>query len=136
MSEEGMEPAPTASDEAVDPEVVAREARSSRLVAMSREEHFSGPLPPPWLLEGYEKVCPGSAERILAAFEKQSEHRMRLERTVVSGDSVRAYMGIVAAFLLCALIELLAYDLVRHGFQAVGVSLGILSLGSLVGTFV
>jgi uncharacterized membrane protein len=106
------------------------------MVTISAEAHFIGPLPPPGLLKGYENVCPGSAERILAAFEKQSEHRMKLEKTVVGGDSVRAYMGIVAAFLLCALIELLAYDLVRRGFQAVGAGLGVISLGSLVGTFV
>jgi len=38
-----------------------------------------GVLPPPEILAEYDKIVPGSAARILDAFEKQSEHRRALE---------------------------------------------------------
>ena len=38
-----------------------------------------GPLPHPQELAEYEKVLPGSAERIFASSEKQMAHRMGLE---------------------------------------------------------
>jgi uncharacterized membrane protein len=41
---------------------------------------YSGPLPPPEELKGYEEVLPGAAERIVAAFEKESNHRREIER--------------------------------------------------------
>ena len=75
-------------------------SRGSSLVHQHTEVSFSGPLPPPGVLEGYEKVLPGSAERIFTMAEKQLEHRMYLEKVVVEGGSKRANMGIYAAVIV------------------------------------
>lgn len=40
---------------------------------------FSGPLPPPSILRGYEDVLPGAADRIISMAEKQSKHRQEME---------------------------------------------------------
>ena len=69
-------------------------SRGSSLVHQHTEVSFSGPLPPPGVLEGYERVLPGSAERIFTMAEKQLEHRLHLEKVVVEGGSKRADMGI------------------------------------------
>jgi uncharacterized membrane protein len=45
-------------------------------------QHFRGPLPPPELLEHYEKVLPGGAERIFRMAENEQEHRHALEKTL------------------------------------------------------
>lgn len=47
---------------------------------------FSGPLPLPQLLVGYEEVSPGAAAIILEDFQKQGAHRREMEsRTVEAG---------------------------------------------------
>ena len=37
-----------------------------------RAEHYSGPLPPPQMLEQYNRAVPNGAERIMAMAEKQA----------------------------------------------------------------
>lgn len=46
-------------------------------------ERFSGPLPPPEVLEKYNAIEPGSANRIIRMAESQAQHRQSLERTVI-----------------------------------------------------
>ena len=49
----------------------------------------SGPMPSPEVLEDYDKIVPGAAERILVTFEKETEHRQSLERQTNSGAGGR-----------------------------------------------
>ena len=51
------------------------------IVAIGRE--ISGPMPSSAELAGYEKILPGSAERILAIWEKEVAHRHENEDTVI-----------------------------------------------------
>lgn len=46
---------------------------------ISYTEAFSGPIPPPNLLERYEAITPGAADRILTMAENQSKHRIAAE---------------------------------------------------------
>ena len=75
-------------------------SRGSSLVHQHTEVSFSGPLPPPGVLESYEKVLPGSAERIFTMAEKQIEHRMYLEKVVLESGAKRANLGIYAAVIV------------------------------------
>ncbi len=50
------------------------------------EEHFSGPLPRPDIMKGYDDIVPGAAERILKMAEEESQHRHKLETTLLSQD--------------------------------------------------
>ena len=75
-------------------------SRGPSFVHQHTEVSFSGPLPPPGVLEGYEKILPGSAERIFTMAEKQLGHRMHLEKVVVEGGSRRADLGIYAAVIV------------------------------------
>lgn len=42
-------------------------------------ERFSGPLPHPMHLRGYEEICPGAAARVLAMAEKSQDHIIATE---------------------------------------------------------
>jgi uncharacterized membrane protein len=44
-----------------------------------RREMFSGPLPPPDILQKYNEVIPDAANRILLMAEKEQEHRFSLK---------------------------------------------------------
>lgn len=85
---------PPSEGEAVTP------SRGSSLVHQRTEVSYSGPLPPPNVLEDYERILPGAADRIFVMTEKQIEHRMSLERTVIEGGSKRADKGIYAAVII------------------------------------
>jgi len=71
---------------------------------------FSGPLPPPSILQGYETVLPGAADRIIAMAEKQSAHRQELEHvaTNASIDEMRLQFDESRRGQLCAVIVALA----------------------------
>jgi uncharacterized membrane protein len=49
-----------------------------REVVLAR--HFSGPLPPPEVLERYEQTLPNAAERIFRLWEEEVGHRRKLEQ--------------------------------------------------------
>jgi uncharacterized membrane protein len=51
-----------------------------RVVGVQRTSIHSGPLPATQDYEGYERVLPGSANRILAMAEKEQTHRHGLDR--------------------------------------------------------
>ena len=78
------------------------ESRTEKMTIAS----WKGPLPPPNQLQLYDNLVPGAASRILNMAETQSEHRIQMERTVISGDSKRSYWGLVAAFTLSVMIIL------------------------------
>lgn len=51
---------------------------------------YSGPLPPPSLLADFEKVLPGSAERIFQYSEREQQHRHEMDRVQVkTGSGIR-----------------------------------------------
>ena len=62
----------------------------------------SGPLPSPDILEQYNKIEPGTANRIISMAEKQAEHRQQLEKRIVTADIRDSFLGIICAFLLGA----------------------------------
>lgn len=100
------------------------------------EASYSGPLPPPSILQQYNDIVPGAAERILRMAEQQSEHRQLLEKTVVIGDSKRADRG-----LICGLIVALAalgggVFLIFTGHEWSGASIAGLDIIGLVSVFV
>ena len=48
-------------------------------VAQFQQSTFSGPMPPPSVLEGYELLVPGAAERILKMAESDAKHQQEIE---------------------------------------------------------
>lgn len=55
---------------------------SMRLVA----QQFQGPLPPPDLLDQYERIDPGAAKAIIEMAQRQAEHRQTLELEAQRAD--------------------------------------------------
>ena len=49
-------------------------------------EQFQGPIPPPQILAGYEKLLPGSADRILCMAEKETAHRQIMETKAIDAE--------------------------------------------------
>jgi len=106
------------------------------IVRMLIQESFKGPLPPPSILKGYEDVLPGSAERIMARMEKQSDHRMRLEEKVTAEDQRQSGKGQNYGFIIAITVILISAGLIFTGHGVEGTILGTLDLVALVSIFV
>lgn len=65
-----------------------------------QEIEFSGPMPPPNILSGYEQILPGAADRILTMTETQSRHRQLMERRMIEAEARDSFLGVLFGFAL------------------------------------
>ena len=61
---------------------------------------FSGPLPHPEVLRKFEEIIPGSAKQIIEQANKQTDHRIDIEKQVIKSDIIKSYLGLVFGFIL------------------------------------
>jgi uncharacterized membrane protein len=106
---------------------------SSLLVSQSAQ--FSGPIPPPAVLEKYNEIIPNGAERIMAMAENQSAHREWLEKRVIDGDVASRTRGSWFAFILSLVAIVGGVYLIAQGKSASGLTTIIASLASLAAVF-
>lgn len=97
---------------------------------------WSGPIPPPDMLQRFDEIVPGAAGRILDTAEKQAYHRMRMEETVIEGDSRRSYLGLIAGFILSAATIAGGIFLIMNDHDWAGGLLVGGNLAGLAGVFV
>ena len=107
-----------------------------QIMARITRSVYRGPIHPPEILKGYDLVKPGFAERVFVMAERQSQHRMELEKTVVIGDHKKSWVGLVLGFLVACGVFCGSYDLVKKGHDTAGTILGGSALATLVGIFV
>ena len=96
---------------------------------------WKGPLPPPEVLRSFEEIVPGAAGRILDMAERQSDHRIQMEKTAIVGDSRRSYLGLAAAFILSSAIIGGGIYLIINDHDWAGVSLIGLDVVGLAAVF-
>ena len=96
----------------------------------------SGALPSPEILAQYNSIIPGLADRIVAHAEKQSLHRISLERKLLISNIRKSYMGLVFGFFIGSLGIGGGIWLTFSGFNVTGVVFSSASLVSLVMSFI
>ena len=74
------------------------EQQNHQQLAISRS--FSGPLPHPELLELYERVQPGFAERIMAMTEAETKHIRDIEQKALCATRWEVHLGQVFALII------------------------------------
>ena len=67
--------------------------KSVSITMIQEERSHSGPLPDAETLIKYNSVIPEGADRIMKMAEKQQEHRMNLESTVILSNSKQSNLG-------------------------------------------
>jgi uncharacterized membrane protein len=97
---------------------------------------FVGPLPSPQLLQEYENILPGLAERIVIMAETQAAHRQRMERSVLKIESRNSTLGVIFAFLISVSALAVSGFVISQGKEIGGAILGGTGLVSFVGTFI
>lgn len=101
---------------------------------------WSGPLPPPETLREYEEIIPGSARAIFETAQDtrrlvaaQSEHRMKLEKTVIESDVRSAVTGQWLSFIVMMTAMLIGAYIIQIGKSAEGFATIIAAVGALTG---
>ena len=110
---------------------VTQVAQTQELIFLSR----SSPLPPPKELMEYEEILPGITQKFMTAFEKQQDHRMELEKTVINADVSRMKRGQIFAFILGFTAIFGGLFLLVKGLSIAGFSVLVGTTATLVGAF-
>ncbi|AYV94807.1 hypothetical protein A2U10_05585 [Fusobacterium necrophorum subsp. funduliforme] len=60
---------------------ISKDSKQQEFVLSKQQiHHYSGIIPHPDIIEGYERNCPGATDRILAMTEDELKHKQELER--------------------------------------------------------
>ena len=97
---------------------------------------WSGPLPAPEDFERYEKVLPGTMDRILTVMEKQTEHRMTEETKEQDARIRQTRAGQIIGASLVSLFGTFAFILGMFNHEKVATGLGVATVISLAVIFV
>lgn len=87
-----------------------REQIVARVTSIMISENFSGPLPHPKHIAGYDTILPGSANRIIAMAENQQGHHIKMDQDILKAEITDRKLGMVlgagafAFLIICALI--------------------------------
>ena len=81
----------------------SRQPAESEQQIIYQETTFGGPIPAPVILEQYEKLLPGSADRILAMAENESRHQKEIEMSAITLQAKEnrrgQYFGVIVTAL-------------------------------------
>ena len=124
-----------------EPEIVEKEAAAvGKVVVQAIKEEFSGPIPHPDIIEKYERILPGSADRIIAMAERQASHRQDMEKKMIESESRDGFLGIIFAFMLglgCLIACVVVVCLVPKNAGAIASAfLGVTGIGSITSGFI
>lgn len=107
------------------------------ITAQSIEQKtFSGPLPPPAILEKYNNIIENGAERIMKMAENQSKHRIELEKYAIKEELRQSNNGQKYGFVLAIIGMLIALLLAYIDHGTVAGIFGTTTIIGLVTTFV
>jgi uncharacterized membrane protein len=98
--------------------------------------HYQGPIPAPDDFARFEDILPGSADRIMTLTERQTDHRMRLESSVVASQQAQSARGQWFAFLIGLYGITAGAYVALQGHDWVGGGIAGTTVISLVYTFV
>lgn len=89
-------------------ELVPEEKRTKALekltlISVKSTESHIGPIPHPQILEGYDRLIPGAAEKIMQQAEQQARHRQNLEKLLAEEGVKQEKRGQWFGFILGAL---------------------------------
>lgn len=112
--------------------------KDARLVRVAAQisRTFSGPLPPPEILQRYNEIVPGAADRIIKMAESQQHHRQALEKSVVDSNVFSQKIGLGLGFIIAITAIGGGIWLSAIGKSGSGLTAIIGALASLVGVFV
>lgn len=115
-----------------------KKKQANAIVAVVKESlvAYSGPIPPPEQFAEYERILPGSADRILKMAESQQTHRMALEKEAITKNLDHNKRGQTLGFFAMLLMIGLSVFFVLFDMPTWAGTIGTITIVTLVGLFV
>jgi len=114
---------------------IARRPPQNGQITQIAASFYQGPLPAPQILDQYDKIVPGAAERLISLWERQVEHRQELEKKVIKSDIAQSYFGSVLGFFIAISAIGSGTFLAYTGHPTEGISAIITALVGLISVF-
>jgi uncharacterized membrane protein len=89
-------------------------------------------LPHPEVLEGYDYVVEGSAQRIIQMFEREQEHRHIWEKQALKTHMFSTILGQVLGFFVAISIFISAIIIGLHGDSAIAAFIWVFGMAIIV----
>ena len=102
-----------------------------------RQQHWTGPLPPPAALAEFGQLIPYGAERIMAMVEQEQAHRIQHEDTILAATIADTRRGhwLGGAISLCAIVGAV-YAVSIGAHPTVSIALVSLPIAAIVQSFI
>lgn len=97
---------------------------------------YSGPLPHPAILKGFEEVQPGAAERIIRMAENEATHRHSLERQDCRSFIMNERLGMVCGLVFGLFVAGGGLYCVLKGHPAAGSIIASIPMGGIIIAFI
>ena len=97
---------------------------------------YSGPLPPPDVLQKYNEIEPGLVDRMVKMAESQAQHRQHLESSVILERSRNERRGQTLGFVIALVAVVGSFGLIAMGKDAAGIGGLLGTIATLAGVFV
>ncbi len=132
-SKQSVDPLAAELDKKIGPLIPSTQRQQvvQRITQMMQSEKFSGPIAHPRHLEAYDKIVPGSAERIIRMAEKAQDHNISMEQKIVGAEISDQRLGMVLGF---SVLLILVGSAVWAGFADNNVLAGLLLSTAVVGS--
>ncbi len=98
-------------------------------------ERYSDIIPHPSIVGRWERIMPGSAERILSLSEKHQDHRMDIERTMFGVFAKREQFGMWFYFIIALVMIVGGTVIILSGYSTAGLVALVAPLATLAGSF-
>jgi uncharacterized membrane protein len=112
-------------------------------ISVSRQQLFAGPVPSPDLLEKYEQIQPGFADRLIKMAEKEQEHRLKSQEKLIDGERelsnkelANFKRGQIFAILSVFIIVSLCVFIFYRGYKTEGRDIAVAVIIGLAGIFI
>lgn len=115
---------------------IPKERRLQIIRTLLIQKSHIGPLPDVETLDGYARLIPDGAERIMQMAERQQAHRISLEDKVVSGQITQSNIGQWLAFFIGLAALGGAVYCIAIGAEIGGSVLGVGGITGLVTAFI
>lgn len=106
-----------------------------KTLQMTLTQTVESPLPLSSEIEGYERILPGAADRILTLVEKQSQHRQEQEKRELEIESRNTLFGLIFAFVFSMSVLVGTVILVLNEHPEAAAIFGAGGIGTIAGAF-
>ena len=100
------------------------------------QKSYSGPLPAPEDFAEYEKILPGSTDRILKMAEKQVDHRISSDNKIINNTYRQSGRGQILGAILVVMFGVISLILGLTGHDSLAKYIGVTTVIGLAVVFV